>query len=138
MERFRMLHPIDPEAEHLFKHLSENYTWTEILIRDALNQLGVPTHVNGHGYFFTGIKMVLENGGNLGRIMKLYEEVGAVYNISAAGVERGMRHAIDISWDRISMDNLDYYYGSQCSEKPSNGNFIKLAVTIIAGYLAEE
>lgn len=102
----------------------------EIVITDIIHQLGVPAHIKGYHYLRTAILSSIENTELLESVTKLlYPTVAGEYNTTASRVERAIRHAIEIAWDRGNVDTLNSFFGytvDTCKGKPTNSEFIAL------------
>lgn len=92
--------------------------------------IGVPPHIKGYSYLREGIKMTVADPQVIGRVTKgLYPVIGEKYNTSASKVERAIRHAIDVTWNRGRIDALNAIFGARVyigTEKPTNSEFIAL------------
>ena len=102
----------------------------DFLITGALHQLGVPSNVKGFEYLRESIKLCVENSDILNSITKvLYPTVAEQYHTTSTGVERSIRHAIDLSWQSGDLATLQSYFGSRVYQengKPTNSQFIAL------------
>lgn len=102
----------------------------DFLITGTLHQLGVPANVKGFEYLRESIKLSVENSDILNSITKvLYPTIAKQYNTTATGVERTIRHAIDLSWQRGDLTTLETYFGPRVYQengKPTNSQFIAL------------
>ena len=92
--------------------------------------IGIPAHIKGYQFLRTAVKMVVDNPDMINRITKeLYPSIGKCYNTSASKVERAIRHAIEVAWDRGDLDTLQRFFGytvSNTKGKPTNSEFIAL------------
>ncbi len=102
----------------------------EIIVTDMIHQLGVPAHIKGYHYLRTAIIASLNDSELLESVTKaLYPAVAAAYNTTASRVERAIRHAIEIAWDRGDIETLNSYFGYTVDTgkgKPTNSEFIAL------------
>lgn len=102
----------------------------EINITDVIHQLGVPAHIKGYYYLRTAILASVEDPELLESVTKLlYPEVARQFNTTSSRVERAIRHAIEIAWDRGDLDTLNAFFGytvNTCKGKPTNSEFIAL------------
>ena len=102
----------------------------DIVISDIMRQIGVPAHIKGYHYLRTAIKLCIEDNEMLSSVTKiLYPTVAKMYNTTASRVERAIRHAIEVAWDRGDVDVLSSYFGYtiQCERgKPTNSEFIAM------------
>lgn len=97
-------------------------------ITKLLHQLGVPSHIKGYLYIRDGIRKIYKNNNYLGAITKeLYPEIATEYETTASRVERAIRHAIEVSWNRGNYDLMEEIFGQSYSydkSKPTNSEFI--------------
>ena len=92
--------------------------------------VGIPPHIKGYGFLREGVKMAVEDPDIINNITKkLYPSIGEKYNTTASKVERAIRHAIEVAWNRGRIDNINNILGVRAfmgTEKPTNGEFIAL------------
>ena len=92
--------------------------------------VGIPPHIKGYSFLREGVKMAVEDPDIINNITKkLYPMIGEKYQTSASKVERAIRHAIEVAWNRGRIDNINNILGVRAflgSEKPTNGEFIAL------------
>ena len=92
--------------------------------------VGIPPHIKGYGYLREGVKMAVRNPEIINSITKeLYPKIGERYATSASKVERAIRHAIEVAWNRGRIETINSLFGVRAyvgSEKPTNGEFIAL------------
>ena len=102
----------------------------EIVITDIIHQLGVPAHIKGYHYLRSAILYSIEDKALLESVTKmLYPTVANTYDTTSSRVERAIRHAIEIAWDRGNIDTLNSFFGytvNTCKGKPTNSEFIAL------------
>ena len=102
----------------------------EIVITDIIHQLGVPAHIKGYHYLRTAILYSIRDKTLLESVTKLlYPTVAGIYNTTASRVERAIRHAIEIAWNRGNVDTLNSFFGYTVDTgkgKPTNSEFIAL------------
>ncbi len=102
----------------------------EIEVTDIIHQLGVPAHIKGYHYLRMAILASLEKPELLDSVTKLlYPTVAQRFDTTASRVERAIRHAIEIAWDRGDLDVLNGFFGytvNTCKGKPTNSEFIAL------------
>lgn len=100
----------------------------QILITKILHQLGIPSHIKGYSYIRDAINLVYDNPSLIGGITKeLYPEIGSRYDTSVTRVERAIRHAIEVSWNRGDWDLMNEIFGCSVDidkAKPTNSEFI--------------
>ena len=97
-------------------------------ISKMLHTLGVPSHIKGYVYIREGINLMLESNEITGGITKeIYPEIAKKYNTTSSRVERAIRHAIEISWNRGDYDTMEEIFGHSVDydkAKPTNSEFI--------------
>ena len=102
----------------------------EVRITGILHQIGVPAHIKGYHYLRTSILMCVENPGILNSVTKkLYPAVAKCFETTSSRVERAIRHAIEVAWDRGDVDILNSYFGYTIHNsrgKPTNSEFIAM------------
>lgn len=102
----------------------------EITVTDVIHQLGVPAHIKGYHYLRTAILASIENPELMDSVTKLlYPTVAKKFNTTSSRVERAIRHAIEIAWDRGDLDILNSFFGytvNTSKGKPTNSEFIAL------------
>ena len=100
----------------------------QISITKALHELGVPSHIKGYQYIREGVTLVYNNPKIIGGITKeLYPEIAKKYHSTTSRVERAIRHAIEISWNRANWDFMEDLFGYSVDidkAKPTNSEFI--------------
>ncbi len=105
-------------------------TSDEEMITDMLHQIGVPAHIRGYQFLRDAIMMVTDDQELIGCVTKqLYPSIGKKNNTTASRVERAIRHAIEIAWDRGDVELLNSYFGYTIHNlrgKPTNSEFIAM------------
>lgn len=100
----------------------------EIKITKMLHALGIPSHIKGYQYIREGILLMYKNPYIIGGITKeLYPEVAQKYHTTASRVERAIRHAIEVSWNRGDYEYMEELFGHSVDydrAKPTNSEFI--------------
>ena len=103
---------------------------TEVEITRILHQMGVPAHVKGYQYIRDAISLVSEEVNLMGAVTKeLYPMIADKYDTTASRVERAIRHAIELAWDRGNVDMMNKYFGYTINVergKPTNSEFIAM------------
>lgn len=102
----------------------------EIHITDIIHQIGVPAHIKGYHYLREGIMMTVKDSNMINSVTKiLYPTIAKKYSTTSSRVERAIRHAIEVAWDRGDIDTLNAYFGftiqNNCG-KPTNSEFIAM------------
>ena len=99
-------------------------------VTEILHQIGVPAHIKGYHYLRDSIIMAIENPDIINAVTKqLYPSVAKEYNTTSSRVERAIRHAIEVAWDRGDVDVLNSYFGYTIHNtrgKPTNSEFIAM------------
>jgi two-component system response regulator (stage 0 sporulation protein A) len=98
------------------------------LITSILHEMGVPAHIKGYHYIRHAVELVVDDIDLLGAVTKkLYPEVAEEFNSTSSRVERSIRHAIEVVWDRGNEKALVRYFASNMqneNSKPTNSQFI--------------
>lgn len=102
----------------------------ESMVTSTIHEIGVPAHIKGYSYLRESIILVLEDRQLIESITKqLYPTVAKKFNTSSSRVERAIRHAIEVAWDRGDTDTLNNIFGftiNQAKGKPTNSEFIAM------------
>lgn len=110
------------------KNIDFKFNNLQITVSNILHELGIPSHIKGYQYIREGIGIIYKQEGRVGSITKdLYPELASRYNTTASRVERAIRHAIEVSWNRGSWDLMELIFGHSIDidkAKPTNGEFI--------------
>ena len=100
----------------------------QISITKMLHELGMPSHIKGYQYIREGISMIYSNPALIGGITKeLYPELAIKFDTTVSRVERAIRHAIEVSWNRGNWDYMEEIFGHSVDidkAKPTNSEFI--------------
>lgn len=100
----------------------------QISITKILHELGVPSHIKGYQYIREGIYIIYENPEVIGGITKeLYPDIATKFETTVSRVERAIRHAIEVSWNRGNWDLMEEIFGHSVDidkAKPTNSEFI--------------
>ncbi len=95
-----------------------------------IHDIGVPAHIKGYQYLRTAIVMAIEDKDAIDAVTKhLYPSVAVIHRTTPSRVERAIRHAIELAWDRGNVDTLTGYFGYTISGnrgKPTNSEFIAM------------
>lgn len=101
-----------------------------VRVTEILHQIGVPAHIKGYHYLRDSIIMAIEDPEIINAVTKqLYPQVAKIYNTTSSRVERAIRHAIEVAWDRGDVDVLNSYFGYTIHNtrgKPTNSEFIAM------------
>lgn len=96
----------------------------------VIHEIGVPAHIKGYQYLREAIIIAVEDMEVINAVTKvLYPEVARRFDTTASRVERAIRHAIEVAWDRGDIETLQKYFGytvSNAKGKPTNSEFIAM------------
>ena len=102
----------------------------ETQVTKIIHQIGVPAHIKGYQYLRTAILMTISDNEIINSVTKiLYPSVAKKYSTTTSRVERAIRHAIEVAWDRGDVDTLNSYFGYTIQNnrgKPTNSEFIAM------------
>ena len=102
----------------------------ETNVTNIIHEVGVPAHIKGYQYLREAIMMVIGDNDLINSITKqLYPSVAKAYNTTSSRVERAIRHAIEVAWDRGDTDTLNKIFGFTINNgkgKPTNSEFIAM------------
>lgn len=102
----------------------------EVKVTEILHQIGVPAHIKGYHYLRDSIIMSIEQPEIINAVTKqLYPSVAKKYSTTSSRVERAIRHAIEVAWDRGDVEVLNSYFGYTIQGsrgKPTNSEFIAM------------
>ena len=102
----------------------------ETQVTKVIHQIGVPAHIKGYQYLRSAILMTIDNCDIINAVTKiLYPTVAKQYDTTSSRVERAIRHAIEVAWDRGDVDTLNSYFGYTIQNsrgKPTNSEFIAM------------
>lgn len=143
---YYMLKPVDYETvynriEDLFCDFSAKAENNLVAVEPKNKQLeekitnifitvGIPAHIKGYQFLREAVKMAIKNPDIINSITKeLYPSIANHFDTSASKVERAIRHAIEVAWNRGKIENINNVFGIKIysnNEKPTNGEFIAL------------
>ena len=142
---YYFLKPIEPSL--LAERIPQLYSWKdmgntnvganhstetniEVTISEIMHQIGVPAHIKGYQYLREAIKRSVNDPEMLNSVTKiLYPTVAKAFSTTPSRVERAIRHAIEVAWDRGDVDVLSSYFGYTIQSergKPTNSEFIAM------------
>lgn len=102
----------------------------EVLVTDIIHQIGVPAHIKGYHSLRDAIMLSVNNSEIINAVTKqLYPTIAKRYSTTPSRVERAIRHAIEVAWDRGDVDTLNSYFGYTIHNgrgKPTNSEFIAM------------
>lgn len=110
------------------KNIDFYYNNLQISITKMLHELGIPSHIKGYQYIREGIGIIFERPETIGGITKeLYPELADKFDTTVSRVERAIRHAIEVSWNRGNWSLMEEIFGHSVDidkAKPTNSEFI--------------
>lgn len=116
-----------PEPVHSTVQKTRNF---DVEVTNMIHQMGVPAHVRGYQYLREAIIMVINEMSLLGAVTKeLYPMIAEKYNTTPSRVERAIRHAIELAWDRGNVELMNKFFGYTIDVergKPTNSEFIAM------------
>ena len=132
-----MVKPVSPEnlesriVEVLSNGKSQNENkQLDEKISNIFISIGIPAHIKGYQFLREAVKLAVEEPEIIGSITKkLYPTIAERFETSSSKVERGMRHAIEVAWNRGRIETINSLFGVKAysgNEKPTNGEFIAL------------
>lgn len=102
----------------------------DVAVTNIIHEMGVPAHIKGYHYLRDAILMVIQEIGLLGAVTKeLYPTIAQKYGTTPSRVERAIRHAIELAWDRGNVEMMTKYFGYTINlekGKPTNSEFIAM------------
>lgn len=102
----------------------------EAVVTDIIHEIGVPAHIKGYQYLREAIILTVKDMEVINAVTKvLYPAVAKKYATTASRVERAIRHAIEVAWDRGDLETLQRFFGytvSNIKGKPTNSEFIAM------------
>ena len=142
--RYYLMKPVD--AEVVADRVAEASSEEEAATRESVERrragslderitnifisIGIPPHIKGYKYLREGIKMAVEDPLIINNVTKgLYPIIGERFDTTASKVERAIRHAIEVAWNRGRIDAVNAIFGARVyigTEKPTNSEFIAL------------
>lgn len=105
-------------------------TQLEIMVTNTIHEIGVPAHIKGYQYIRDAIIMTINDMDTINAVTKvMYPAIAKKYNTTSSRVERAIRHAIEVAWDRGDIEVLQNFFGytvSNVKGKPTNSEFISM------------
>lgn len=102
----------------------------DAMVTSVIHEIGVPAHIKGYQYLREAIKLAVDDMDVINAITKvLYPQVAKTFQTTPSRVERAIRHAIEVAWDRGDLEVLQSFFGytvSNSKGKPTNSEFIAL------------
>lgn len=133
IERLRDLSSIDNNelgGEVFSSKPKENKTLAslEVRVTNMIHDVGVPAHIKGYQYIRDGVEIIFDRPDVIGGITKeLYPELASKFETTVSRVERAIRHAIEVSWNRGDWDLMEELFGHSVDidkAKPTNSEFM--------------
>lgn len=110
------------------KTIDMHYNNLQVAITKVLHELGVPSHIKGYQYIREGVTVLYERPEVIGGITKeLYPDIAEKFDTTVSRVERAIRHAIEVSWNRGNWQLMEDIFGHSVDidkAKPTNSEFI--------------
>ncbi|MFW5786729.1 MAG: sporulation transcription factor Spo0A [Halanaerobiales bacterium] len=126
-DRIKQMMQSSKEEEFIVSGDADREIDLDVRITEIMHKLGVPAHIKGYLYLREAIELVIKNIDMLGAITKkLYPAVAENFDTTPSRVERAIRHAIEVAWERGNEDALNRYFGNTLTDgnKPTNSQFI--------------
>ncbi len=118
------------KAGNVLSNVKNELVNIEYVVTDIIHQIGIPAHIKGYHYLRTAIILSINDEEMINCVTKLlYPTVAQRYNTTSSRVERAIRHAIEIAWDRGDVDVLNSIFGYTVHNlrgKPTNSEFVAL------------
>ena len=135
-----MIKPISPDnlaqriedvvKEQVIHKEDDNEKQLEEKISNIFISIGIPAHIKGYQFLREAVKLAVVEPEIIASITKkLYPTIAEKFETSSSKVERGMRHAIEVAWNRGKIENINTLFGLQiygANDKPTNGELIAL------------
>ena len=100
------------------------------MVTSIIHEIGVPAHIKGYQYLREAIMIAVDDMDVINAVTKvLYPEVARRFSTTPSRVERAIRHAIEVAWDRGDLETLQRFFGytvSNTKGKPTNSEFIAM------------
>ncbi len=126
-------HTIANDTKPSYVNIGQQATKEEILevkVTNIIHEIGVPAHIKGYQYLRDGIIMVVDNIEVINQITKqLYPDLAKKYKTTPSRVERAIRHAIEVAWNRGQIETVENIFGYTVNSnkgKPTNSEFIAM------------
>lgn len=118
------------ENKTIVRNIDNKNKQLEEKITNIFITVGIPAHIKGYQFLREAIKMAIDNPDIINSITKkLYPSIADRFATSSSKVERAIRHAIEVAWNRGKIENINSVFGLKVyssNEKPTNGEFIAL------------
>lgn len=121
---------VNPDEKEEDLKQKQNEKQLDEKISNIFISIGIPAHIKGYQFLREAVKLAVEEPEIIGSITKrLYPAIAEKFETSSSKVERGMRHAIEVAWNRGKIENINTLFGLRIyssNEKPTNGELIAL------------
>ena len=132
LERLSFIDGASSEKKNVFAHDTDNFY--KISLDEKISKIfinvGIPPHIKGYVFLREGVKMAVDDPSVINNITKkLYPMIGEKFSTTPSKVERAIRHAIEVAWNRGRIETINSILGVRAyigAEKPTNGEFIAL------------
>ena len=126
----RLQELLEAESEKRKPRLNRADINIDSMVTSVIHEIGVPAHIKGYQYLREAIKIAVNDMEVINAITKvLYPQVAKTFATTSSRVERAIRHAIEVAWDRGDLEVLQRFFGytiSNSKGKPTNSEFIAL------------
>ena len=126
-ERIREIVAIERQSRSVSRRGEVN---VEAMVTSIIHEIGVPAHIKGYQYLREAIILTINDMDAINAVTKvLYPEVAKKFSTTPSRVERAIRHAIEVAWDRGDVETLQKFFGytvSGIKGKPTNSEFIAM------------
>ena len=129
LDRIRQIGALPSQEEVLLPARTSDAN-LEAAVTEIIHEIGVPAHIKGYQYLREAIILTINDMDAINAVTKvLYPEVAKKFSTTPSRVERAIRHAIEVAWDRGDVETLQKFFGytvSGIKGKPTNSEFIAM------------
>ena len=130
IQRIKQLSGLSAPVQGNIVSFSSSDNSLEVTVSEIMHRIGVPAHIKGYQYLREAIILAVNDGEIMNSVTKLlYPTVAKTFKTTPSRVERAIRHAIEVAWDRGDVDVLNSYFGYTIQNsrgKPTNSEFIAM------------
>lgn len=130
IQRIKQLSGLSAPTQGNIVSFSSSDNSLEVTVSEIMHRIGVPAHIKGYQYLREAIILAVNDGEIMNSVTKLlYPTVAKTFKTTPSRVERAIRHAIEVAWDRGDVDVLNSYFGYTIQNsrgKPTNSEFIAM------------
>lgn len=130
IQRIKQLSGLSAPAQGNIVSFSSSDNSLEVTVSEIMHRIGVPAHIKGYQYLREAIILTINDMDMINAVTKvLYPEVAKKFGTTPSRVERAIRHAIEVAWDRGDIETLQKFFGytvSNIKGKPTNSEFIAM------------